>query len=199
MPPPPRAPPGNFPFHMPDQQEEMDPSRERGASSIPCPEYNHKTDNFDSWIIKFEKAVDVATNAPTHARRQVLYKQWLPLKLDKEAEAILHQVPATLSYDDTIARLKELLIDDTEIYKWKSYQTTIIWDKVESFQALATRVTTAVDKYEKDLNATGKAWSYFFRFRAALPKNYQDQIDTNGSRGPLDRQSHLEIYFASQP
>ena len=179
MPPPPRAPPGNFPLIFQDPIAEMaENNRERGASSIPCKDYDSNTDDFDSWILTFENAVNVATNAQTHARQQILYKQWLPLKLDNEAKAILEQVPAEANYADTISQLKELLIDEVEIYKWKSYQKTIVWDKKESFQALATRVKKAVDKYDKDLNAQGKVWAYFFRFRAALPKTpYQDQID----------------------
>ena len=157
-----------------------DANRERGASSIPCQDYDSNQDDFDSWILIFENAVNVATNAQTHARQQVLYKQWLPLKLDEEAKAILEQIPADANYADTVSQLKELLLDEVEIYKWKSYQKTIIWDKKESFQALATRVKKAVDKYDKDLNAQGKIWEYFFRFRAALPKTpYQDQIDTS--------------------
>ena len=157
-----------------------DANRERGASSIPCQDYDSNQDDFDSWILIFENAVNVATNAQTHARQQVLYKQWLPLKLDEEAKAILEQIPADAIYADTISQLKELLLDEIEIYKWKSYQKTIVWDKKESFQALATRVKKAVDKYDKDLNAQGKIWEYFFRFRAALPKTpYQDQIDTS--------------------
>ena len=64
-------------------------THERGASSIPCPDYNSNEDDFDTWILHFENAVNVATNAQTDARKQELYKMWLPLKLDKEANAVL--------------------------------------------------------------------------------------------------------------
>ena len=154
--------------------------RERGASSIPCLDYDSSKDDFETWIEKFEYAVNVATNAPTPARRQQLYLQWLPLKLDNEARAILKQVPTGLNYEQTIARLKELLIDEVEIYKWKMLEKTIKWDGKESFQALATKVKNAVDRYEKELSPQGKIWAYFFRFRHALPATpYQDFIDTS--------------------
>ena len=175
MPPPPRAAPSYFPPQPLNLQANMDgANRERGASSIPCPDYNSNEDNFDVWILTFENAVNVATNAQTAARKQELYKMWLPLKLDKEAQAVLAQVPAGATYEVTVARLKELLTDEIEVYKWRSHQTQIIWDGKESFQALATRIKNKVDRFEKDLSPQGKVWAYFFRFRAALPPLYQN-------------------------
>ena len=94
MPPPPQPSPkaSNSPTIVPHLQ---DPApimaegapRERGTSSIPCLDYNSSKDDFETWIEKFENAVNVATNAPTLARRHQLYLQWLPLKLDNEARA----------------------------------------------------------------------------------------------------------------
>ena len=187
MPPPPQPSPkaSNSPTivpHLPDPAPIMAEGapRERGTSSIPCLDYDSSKDDFETWIEKFEYAVNVATNAPTLARRHQLYLQWLPLKLDNEARAILKQVPTGLTYEQTIARLKELLIDEVEIYKWKMLEKTIKWDGKESFQALATKVKNAVDRYEKELSPQGKIWAYFFRFRYALPASpYQDYIDTS--------------------
>ena len=182
MPPPPNPRASNNPIPVLPLQAivNMDQApRERGASSIPCPDYDSSKHDFDTWIEKFENAVNVATNATTQARKHELYFMWLPLKLDDEARAILKQVPGDRNYVETVAQLKELLTNEVEIYKWKSMQSQIIWDGKESFQALATRVKNAVDRFEKELSAQGKIWAYFFRFRAALPPVYQDYIDVS--------------------
>ena len=66
MPPPPRAAPSYFPPQPLNLQANMDgATRERGASSIPCPDYNSEEDDFETWILQFENAVNVATNAQT--------------------------------------------------------------------------------------------------------------------------------------
>ena len=154
-------------------------NRERGASSIPLADFVSGTDDFETWIERFENAVQLATNATSDARRKELYLQWLPLKLDDEARAILKQVPPNTSYADTITQMNNLLSDPVEEYKWKAMKSQIYWDGKESFQALATRIIRSVDKYEKQLNDAGKQWAYFFRFRAALPEKYQDHIDVS--------------------
>ena len=153
-----------------------EPVHERGASSIPCDDFQSGKDDFEAWIERFQAAVDVATNAPA-GRKNALYLQWLPLKLDDEARAVLKQVPTGTDYTNTINLMKDLLIDEFEVYKWKAMKSQILWDGKESFQALSTRVKRAVDKYEKELPADSKEWAYFFRFRAALPEIYQDYID----------------------
>ena len=58
--------------------------------------------------------------------------------------------------------MKDLLIDEVEIYKWRAMKSQILWDGKESFQALATRVKRTVDKYEKELTNASKEWAYFF-------------------------------------
>ena len=155
-----------------------EPNRERGASSIPCNDFQSGKDDFDSWIEKFETAVNVATNA-SEDRKHPLYLMWLPLKLDEEARAVLKQVPAAATYTNTKALMKDLLIDEVEVYKWRAMKSQITWDGKESFQALSTRVKSSVDKYEKEHTAASKQWAYFFRFRAALPEVYQDFIDVS--------------------
>ena len=156
-----------------------EPNRERGASSIPCNDFQSGKDDFESWIEKFQSAVNVATNAATDARKHALYLLWLPLKLDEEARAVLKQVPENTNYTNTITLMKDLLIDEVEVYKWRAMKSQITWDGKESFQALSTRVKSAVDKYEKELTEESKVWAYFFRFRAALPEVYQDFIDVS--------------------
>ena len=162
-PPPPRAGPSFPPLLPPIMALAPEPARERGTSSIPCNDFQSGRDDFETWIEKFQSAVNVATNAPED-RKHPLYLQWLPLKLDDEARAVLKQVPQGTNYTDTIKRMKDLLIDEVEIYKWRAMKSQILWDGKESFQALATRVKRTVDKYEKELTNASKEWAYFFQF-----------------------------------
>ena len=52
----------------------------------------------------------------------------------------------------------------------------ITWDGRETFHAFKTRIKRAVDLYEDPAVVKSE---YFFRFRAALPKEYQ--LVTQGS------------------
>ena len=155
MPPPPPRAGSQYPPPPAPMPAAPEPNRERGASSIPCNDFQSGKDDFDSWIEKFETAVNVATNA-SEDRKHPLYLMWLPLKLDEEARAVLKQVPAAATYTNTKALMKDLLIDEVEVYKWRAMKSQITWDGKESFQALSTRVKSAVDKYEKELTAASK-------------------------------------------
>ena len=68
--------------------------RAKSCSSIGIDFYKSGVDDFDDWVELFEKAVDLATRAPTEAERHQLYKDWLSLRLDKAAGAILTQAEA---------------------------------------------------------------------------------------------------------
>ena len=158
---------------------------ERAASTIPIDKFDSAKDDFDDWIERFEASVALATNAQTTARKNELYLSWLTLWLDEPARGVLKQIPAGTVYETANNvkgvkdRLKELLVDPNDVYKWRALKKKITWDGKECFQSLASRVIRAVDKYEKELDQTARNSSYFFRFREALPKVYQDTIDVS--------------------
>ena len=64
------------------------PQIEKAASSINCKDFCSNVDHFEQWVTKFERAVKLATNVREDTQLFYLYKEWLPLKLDKPAYAI---------------------------------------------------------------------------------------------------------------
>ena len=156
---------------------------EKAASTIPIDDFDSTKDDFDDWIERFEAAVRLACKPQTDARRNALYLEWLSLKLDAAARGVLRQIPegtAYLTVNDMKGvkdHLKELLVDPGDVYRWRAMKKKITWDGKECFQTLATRVIRAVDKYEKECDQRTRNMSYFFRFREALPKVYQNAID----------------------
>lgn len=148
---------------------------ERATSSIGCDKFDNELDDFEDWVELFEKAVKLATNGTDLPK---LYKEWLPLKLDKSSYAIFKQCDVTKTWDELKTELKNLLIDPTAKFQWQARLTTVTWDGNESFHALASRVKRAVNKYEKGMGDEYLKREYFFRFRDALPVDpYQDAID----------------------
>ena len=117
----------------------------------------------------FEKAVKLATNVRDDATLHYLYKEWLPLKLDNAAHAILDQAAKT-EWPQLKDELIGLLVDPQEKYKWQAKLTTIKWDGKESFHTLASRVKRAVDKFDKDMPDKFKKREYFFWFCATFKK-----------------------------
>ena len=162
-----------------------DMAREKAASGISIADFNSSKDDFDEWIELFEASVELATTPQTNDRKHALFLKWLTIKLDPPARAVLKNIAPGTPYPTAGGvkgvkdQLSELLIDEHEVYKWQAYKLKLTWDQKESFQELATRVKRAVDKYEKDLDATSREKAYFFRFREALPKQYRNCIDVS--------------------
>ena len=163
------------------------------SSEIGIAIFSSGVDDFEEYVDLFETAVNLATVAPTTAEKEKAYWQWLPLRLDKPARAILAQAkrqvqaraqalnpPRDATWPELKEELKVLLIDPQEEYKWHAKLMTIKWDGVESFHVLASRVISAVNKFDRKMDDEYKKREYFTRFRMALPKEpYQDAIDMN--------------------
>ena len=169
---------------MPDPEDPAEPlapavamanlNVNRPATSIPCKSFNSNVDHLPDFIPIFENACIVATN-PSDDKKESTFLQWFPLKLDKRARNLFNSInQANKSWAAIWAELKELLIDPQERYNWKAKKSTIKWDGKETFHALETRVKRAVDLYEDPAVVESE---YFFRFRAALPKDYRKAID----------------------
>ena len=170
---------------MPVNGEEVDANaaallgavrQERGASSINVRDFRPDQDDFEHWVLLFEKAVKLATNVREKQALYDLFMEWLPLKLHSTAYATYRQAKCT-----TWPTLKEeligLFIDPQERYKWQAKHTTIKWDGKESFHHLAARVIQAVDKFDKGMPDEFKTREYFFRFRDAFKKPMRRVID----------------------
>ena len=146
---------------------------ERATNHIPIEDFQTGVDNFEHWIKLFEAAVVLSTNPQTEARKEALYKEWLPLKLDRAARSIYENKTKT-GWGDLKTELKGLFVDPQDKYNWKTQKDAIVWDGVESFHTLATRIKRAVDMFDDDLP---KAGQYFIRFRGSLPPDYRRAID----------------------
>ena len=151
-------------------------ARERPSASLDIKKFRHGTDEFDEWSDTLESAVTLATNA-TGDNHSTLCKKWLPLKLDSPSRAIYKQANKEAAWTDLKTELTGLLIDPQEKYKWQAKRSTPKWDGKESFHALASRIITKVALYDGEMTDALKQKEYFFRFREALPKEYQNAID----------------------
>ena len=149
---------------------------ERPSASLHIETFRHGTDEFDEWSDLLESAVSLATNA-TGDNHATLCKKWLPLKLDSPSRAIYKQANKEATWADLKIELTKLLIDPQEKYKWQAKRSTLKWDGKESFHALASRIITKVALYDGEMSDASKQKEYFFRFREALPKEYQNAID----------------------
>ena len=146
---------------------------DRPALTLPVEKFRSDVDDFDSWISMFEKTVGMCHPTADDAAKTELYLNWLPLKLDDKAQLTYSGVSAQ-TWVEFKKEFKKALIDPQEEYNWHAHRLTIVWDGVESFQALATRVKRSVDKYDEE---GSRQREYFFRFRLALPPDYKRAID----------------------
>ena len=146
---------------------------ERTVTSIPCDNFRSGIDDPADWFEIYESALVVATGVTDDARKLFLLRTWLPLKLDARARDVFKNC-TKVAWDELKAEFISLLIDPQEKYRWRAGQNPIVWDGVESFHALATRVKSAVKKHEKRVNWEDE---FFSKFRGALPHNYRKAID----------------------
>ena len=168
----------------------------KAVHSIPVKEFRSGIDHFDEWIKLFEKAIGIsyqtatagATAAAAAAALETAYKQWLPLKLDDKARLVYDGV-ADGEWAQFKSDLRKALIDPQDEYLWHVRRVTIIWDGVESFRSLGTRIMRAVDTYHTE----NRANEYFFRFRMALPKDYKKAIDLGCAKGNRTIDNAIDI------
>ena len=146
---------------------------EKAAHSIPVENFRSEQDSFDDWIKLFEDAVSLATNAPDD-RKELLYKKWLPLKLDNRSRELLKNCTLAATWTILKKELKGFLVDPQEKYNWQTNRATQAWDGKESFHVLANKTKRLVDLYSENEE---KKNEYFFRFRQALPTDYRRAID----------------------
>ena len=79
-----------------EAQVPVRPKEPKGSSEIGLDKFKSGVDDFDEYVEMFEKAVDLATKAVTKADKEKAYWDWLILRLDKPARAILSQATATI-------------------------------------------------------------------------------------------------------
>ena len=133
---------------------------EKITNTLPIDTFRPESDDFGEWIVRFETAIFLSTNVTDKAKKELLCRNWLSLKLDDRSRIILGNCKET-SWEKLKEELKGLLTDPQEKYNWRARRSTIIWDGIESFHVLASRIMRAIDRYDPKSN---KEQEYFFRF-----------------------------------
>ena len=146
---------------------------ERATSEIPIEEFDQDVHDPDEYFERLETAMELATGVTDADRKAVLLKKWLSMKLNAAARMILKSCDLTADWETLIAEFKSKLVTPQDKYNWRSRRKRITWDGVESFHVLAEKAKRTVDRYEDD----PREKDYFFEFRQALPRNYQQAID----------------------
>ena len=146
---------------------------ERATNQIPIEDFDQEVHDPDEYFERLETAMELATGVTDEARKGVLLKKWVPLKLNAAARMILKSCNQTAAWGTLIAEFKSKLVTPQEKYSWRSGKRKTTWDGRESFHVLAERAKRTVDRYEDD----PREKDYFHEFRQALPRNYQQAID----------------------
>ena len=139
---------------------------DRSVTSIPVDKFRSGVDHFDTWIKYFEDAIDITHPGVEAATRETLYRKWLPLKLDDKAR-LTHAGVTGPSWAEFKTNFKEALKDPQEEYNWHARKVTIVWDGVESFQSLETRIKRAVDMYSTEDKAN-KYWAVLWVIKVKI-------------------------------
>ena len=161
---------------------------DKPVHSLPVDKFRYGQDDFKSWVDLFEKAINISYKGAEAADIDSARDQWLPLKLDDKARLIYEGVTGA-TWLVKKANLQKALIDPQQEYLWHSRRATIVWDGVESFQSLGTRIKREVNNHHTE-NLENE---YFFRFRLALPKDYQRAIDLGCSKTQRNLTNAIDI------
>ena len=162
---------------------------ERGASYIPIEDFRPDYHDPEEWLMRFEKAVELATNCQDEARLKKLYLAWLPMKLDDGTRLLLSGAANQDNWAELKKEFKGLLITPQDKYNWRSGRKRITWDGCENFHALAARVKLTIDRYED----RPREADYYHEFRLALPRNYQQAIDLGHSAETLAEAKRIAL------
>ena len=122
------------------------------AEDLAVKDFRFGTDDFEDWVVQFESSVGLAHAVDDGAQKEALCKRWLPLKLDETAKAMAGRIDETRSWAEIKAKLVELFTDPQEKYNWASGRGQVVWDGVESFHSLATKIKRKVDRFGNAAN-----------------------------------------------
>ena len=163
-------------------------AEEDSAYSLPVDKFITGVDHFESWVCLFDAAIEIIYKGSTAADKIAAARQWLPLKLDDQARLVYSNVTGN-TWAELKENLRKALIDPQEEYNWHAGKATIIWDGIESFQSLATRVKRAVNTHHRSNRET----EYYFRFLLALPSEYKREINLGLSKGERKIENAVDI------
>ena len=135
-------------------------AREKATNDIPIEDFDQEVHDPEEYFERFESAMELATGVTDDARKAVLLKKWLQIKLNAAARMILKSCDMSAEWEALIAEFKSKLITPQDRYNWRSGKRKITWDGRESFHVLAERVKRTVDRYEDQ----PREKDYFYEF-----------------------------------
>ena len=162
---------------------------EKAATDIPVDMYTCDQD-FDDWIECFEFGVTLATRVTGKARKETLFRKWLPLKLDDNSRILLGKCKEE-NWELLKAELKDLMVDPQERYEWRSGRIKVEWDGKERFHVFETRVRRKVDRLEKN----PRECDYFHTFRRGLPPKYVKAIDLGVNAETIEEAKRVAMRY----
>ena len=163
----------------------------------PVETFDPTKDDFEDWVLLFERAVKVTSRNRDDAVLNELYLDWLPLQLNASARQTYKQAKKT-TWPELKAELCELFIDPQEEYKWQAKITTIRWDGEENIHSLASRVVQSVNKYNKRMPQDLKEEEYYNRFRSAFKKKIRHIIDMGCPKGSQTIENAKDVVMRNE-
>ena len=155
---------------------------ERVTGELPIDKFPYGTPEADwvQWCERFEKAVQVATNAHGQDRLEELCLTWIPLKLNEEAQPIYDKCEhKNGSWPLLKAELAEALEDPAIRRKWARHMDAYKKPASMSLQIYRANIIVFVNKYSPALLADSTAYNMelYNRFIHGLEKDWRDYIE----------------------
>ena len=161
---------------------------ERVVGDIPVEKFPYGTPNADwgQWSVRFERAVQVATNAHGQSRLEELYLLWISLKLSDEAQPIyarcVHKDTNWLLLKDELAEAFE---DPLFRRKWARYKDAYKKPHDMSLQVYKANITSFVNRYSPALATDPSSYSMelYIRFVNGLEPDWKEYIEESTPYG----------------
>ena len=155
---------------------------ERVTGKLPVDKFPYGTPEADwaQWCERFEKAVQVATNANGRDRLEELCLTWIPLKLNEEAQPIYDKCEhKNGSWPLLKAELADALEDPVIKRKWARHMDAYKKPASMSLQVYRANIIGFVNKHSPALLADPTAYNMelYNRFIHGLEKDWRDYIE----------------------
>ena len=155
---------------------------ERVTGEIPIDKYEYGSAeaNWSDWVLGFEKAVQVATNAANRDCLEQLCLQWLPLKLNDGAQPIYAKCEyKDKSWPSLRAELAERLDDPTVRRQWERSMDAYKKPASMQLQAYRAKIIGLVNQYSPGLVMDPKAYAreLYYRFINGLEKSQKEYVE----------------------
>ena len=155
---------------------------ERVSGELPIEKFPYGTPDADwgEWVLRFEKAVQVATNAADRARLEELCLMWISLKLNDEAQPIFDKCThKDRNWPLLRVELAEALEDPMVKRRWARHMDAYKKPSSMSLQIYRAKIIGFVNKYSPALAHDPAAYSMelYNRFVNGLAVDWREYIE----------------------